>query len=248
MAPPVRSGNILIGSLEKPPPAQVHLLVRAHIGPEQDPVLISLQKLRGRSWLAAQFVAPSGEIHIQIRKPVENLAQCRQVVTLIAEMAGNESRARLRVHQAIPHPEDLRVRRHIVPILVVPLIARRALLMVIGRPPGRRVIRHMDVDWQFQFSALFPEEAEPWIVRVQPLGAARVARPFFRQLPYPARSLVITPDQLRHRPLGIIRGFDPFGLKSTVKLKPAWLSLEEQIHSRSSSTPVAPLRTTAVST
>src|SRR5436190_1874383 len=99
MAPPVRSGNIFIGSFEKPPPAQVHLLVRAHVGPEQNPVLISLQKLRGRSWLAAQLVAARRQIHIQIRKPVENPAQRRQVVTLIAEMAGNESRARLRVDQ-----------------------------------------------------------------------------------------------------------------------------------------------------
>src|SRR5258708_4830879 len=99
MTPPVRSGNIFIGRFEKPPPAQVHLLVRAHIGPEQDPVLISLQKLRGRSWLAAKLVAARGQIYVQIREPVENLAQRRQVVTLIAEVAGNESRARLRVDQ-----------------------------------------------------------------------------------------------------------------------------------------------------
>src|SRR5258708_3102317 len=109
MTPPVRSRNILIGSFQKTPPAQVHLLVRAHVGPEQNPVLISLQKLGGSSWLPAQLVAPSGEVHIQIRKPVKNLAQRRQVVTLIAEVAGNESRARLRVDQAIPHPEDLRI-------------------------------------------------------------------------------------------------------------------------------------------
>src|SRR5260221_13864544 len=109
MTPPVRSRNILIRSFEKTPPGQVHLLVRAHIGPEQDPVLISLQKLRGRSGLAAQFIAPSGEIHVQIREPVENLAQRRQVVTLIAEVAGNESRARLPDDQASPHPEDLRI-------------------------------------------------------------------------------------------------------------------------------------------
>src|SRR5882672_10959519 len=97
MTPPVGSGNIFIGGLEKAPPAHVHFLVPAHIGPEQNTVLISLQKLRGRSWLAAQLVAARGEIHIQIRKPVENLAQRRQVVTLIAEMAGNENRAWLRV-------------------------------------------------------------------------------------------------------------------------------------------------------
>src|SRR5262249_2818816 len=100
-----------------------------------------------------------------------------------AEMAGNEGRAGLRVDQTIPHREDLSVRRHIVPILVVPLIAWRALLVVIGRPPGRGMVRHMNVNGYFQFGALFPEKTQPWIVRGQPVragkpGAARVARPF----------------------------------------------------------------------
>src|SRR5215470_20456791 len=73
--PPNRTGDVLVGTLQQPPPAPIHSCGWRRVAPVQHAICVLLEELGRGAGLAAHFVIASRNVHVQIRETIQRSAQ-----------------------------------------------------------------------------------------------------------------------------------------------------------------------------